>query len=149
MFDKGTIGGVAASWAASLLTQVRAKTDTIPLVQESYRAIEALEAELGESLGAKRVGSLQIAGAEKTAVSIKILADIATQFGITNHWADLQEVKAMDSWSNVRPPERIRKMVVEWLMGIGKPAKRFYLGGKSGFFPYVDPFAERPVSAGV
>lgn len=51
LFDKGTIGGGAASWAASLLTQVRAKTDTIPLVQESYRAIEALEAEFRRQTG--------------------------------------------------------------------------------------------------
>lgn len=100
LFDKGTIGGGAASWAASLLTQVRAKTDTIPLVQETYRALEALEAELGESIGAKRVGSLQIAGSEKTAASIDNLAEIATQFGIANHWVDAQEVKAMVPWIN-------------------------------------------------
>lgn len=98
LFDKGDIGGGAASWAASLLTQVRAKTETIPLVQETYRAIAALEAQLGESLGARRVGSLQIAASDKTAASIEGLVDVANRFAIRNQWVDAATVQDMLPW---------------------------------------------------
>lgn len=100
LLDKGNIGEGATSWAASLLTQVRAKTEAIPLVQETYRAIEALEAELGISLGARRVGSLQIAASDKTAQSVENLVSIADQYGIPNHWMDAREVQKMLPWIN-------------------------------------------------
>lgn len=106
LFDKGEIGSGAASWAASLLTQVRSKTESIPLVKETYRALLELEAQLGESLGDRKVGSLQIVGSDKTAASIESLVAIADQYGINNHWVDSPEVKKMLPWIN---EERVQK----------------------------------------
>jgi len=106
LFDKGEIGGGAASWAASLLTQVRSKTESIPLVKETYQAIIDLEAQLGESLGVRKVGSLQIVGSDKTAATIESLVEIADQYGINNQWVDAAEVKKMLPWIN---QDRVQK----------------------------------------
>lgn len=52
----------ATSRAAALLTLVRDKPHFIALVFETYRAIEALQAEHGEDVGLRRVGALHVCG---------------------------------------------------------------------------------------
>ncbi len=100
LIDRGSVGSGATSWAASLLTTVRSKTNVVPLVQETYRSFLSLEKELGISLGARQVGSLQIVASEKSQASINRLDEIADDHGLPRQWLTPAQIKNKLPWMN-------------------------------------------------
>ena len=108
LVERNSIGSGNTSWAASLLTKIRSKQQLIPLVQETYRAIEALEQENQTSIGLRQVGSLHLAASAATEEQLNNLTSIARAFDIPYQSVDHKEVQKMLPWIAV---EELRKSI--------------------------------------
>jgi len=84
--------------AAALLTRVRSATCLMPLVRETYRAIDMLENELGEALGLRTVGSLHVAGSPETKRALMDLVKIARDAELKPQWLDPLDAMALAPW---------------------------------------------------
>ena len=98
LIDRYSVGSGAASWAASLLTQVRKDLATMALVQETYRTIEQLSKELGNPLGERRIGSLQVVSSDTSYASIKALENVGNEFKLNKQWISPDAVKQKLPW---------------------------------------------------
>jgi len=77
VLERNELCNAATSRAAAMITKVRAKTEFIPLAQETYQAITEMESILKESLGIKKVGILHVAASEEKAKELDDLVKIA------------------------------------------------------------------------
>lgn len=83
LVERHTLAAAATSRAAALVTLVRSKTHFIPLVWETYRAIDELQAEFGQDVGLRRVGALHV-GSVAVAEELRVQAEAASGFGIAS-----------------------------------------------------------------
>ena len=84
LLERNTIGSGNTSLAASLLTKIRSKQAIIPLVEETYRAMDRLNEEIESSLDIRKVGSLHLAASDKSMAALDELTAIADDFGISH-----------------------------------------------------------------
>lgn len=98
LIDRNTIGSGNTSKAASLMTLVRTKEELIPLIQETYRNIDEIEALTGEKTGKNKVGTLHIASAEESVANLEKIVAIANKHQIKNKEISLEEVKSKVPW---------------------------------------------------
>ena len=98
LIERNTIGSGNTGYAASLLTTVRKKTSVIPLVKETYKAMEVLENQYGCDIGRHEVGSLHVASSDQSVADILGLVDIARSHHIPNEWIDHARIKEMVPW---------------------------------------------------
>ena len=94
LLERHQLAHAATSRAAALVTLVRDKKHFIPLVQETYRAIETLRADFAEDVGLHRVGALHVASGA-TGETLRQLAARCAGHGITNE--ALTPAEAVDS----------------------------------------------------
>ena len=83
LVERHTLAAAATSRAAALVTLVRSKTHFIPLVWETYRAIDELQSEFGQDVGLRRVGALHV-GSVAVAEELRVQAEAASGFGIAS-----------------------------------------------------------------
>lgn len=83
LVERHTLAAAATSRAAALVTLVRSKTHFIPLVWETYRAIDELQSEFGQDVGLRRVGALHV-GTAAVAEELRVQAEAASGFGIAS-----------------------------------------------------------------
>jgi 4-methylaminobutanoate oxidase (formaldehyde-forming) len=102
VLERGALASGATSRAAALLTQVRAKTEQIALVQRTYAAIREIQGELGDSLGFQRTGSLHIAGSSRAYVDLVHLQRSADCLKIPTLWLQPSSAQEMLPWLKAR-----------------------------------------------
>lgn len=109
LLERNALASAATSRAAALLTQARAKTALMPLIAQTYVDIADLEMTLGESLDARRVGSLHIAASASRQRELQELLAIAGQAGLPVETLTADEAVRRAPWLN---PEAIMSAVL-------------------------------------
>ncbi len=98
LIERNQVGTGNTSKAASLMTLVRTKEDMIPLIQETYKNIEAVEKLTGESVGKNTVGTLHIAASEQSVENLGKIVEIANKHHIKNRFISIDELKEKLPW---------------------------------------------------
>ncbi len=80
VLERNELCSAATSRAAALMTRIRSKKHFIPLSLETYRVVEEMENQLGESLDLKRVGVMHVASSEQSVTALDELMEIAKEF---------------------------------------------------------------------
>jgi 4-methylaminobutanoate oxidase (formaldehyde-forming) len=101
VLERNMLASGATSRAAALLTQVRAKTDQIPLVLRTYAAIRELQTEVDDPPLLSQVGSLHVAASPKSQADLVDLGWIAESHGIPFLWLDPSQVGREVPWLDV------------------------------------------------
>ena len=83
LLERRQLAHAATSCAAALVTLVRDKEHFIPLVQETYRAIETLRTDFAEDVGLRQVGALHVANGA-AGETLRELAERCAEHGITS-----------------------------------------------------------------
>ena len=101
LIERNTIGSGNTSKAASLMTLVRTKEELIPLIQETYRNIEEIEAYTGEKTGLNKVGTLHIASTEESVLNLEKITinDFSFLANYIFHLNDVQYYKPDDKFN--------------------------------------------------
>lgn len=86
------------SLAAGLLTRGRFKSHLIPMVVETYRAIDEIEEITGESLGMHQTGCLYAAALPEHQKAINELASTSSQAGLDVEWLNSSDAEYMVPW---------------------------------------------------
>jgi 4-methylaminobutanoate oxidase (formaldehyde-forming) len=100
LIDKGAAAGENTSLAASLFTLARSKSHHIPLVQETYRAIQQLESQLGEKLGTVALGTVHLASDPTTEKALEHVLSNCDEFSIQHRNAAKDDLKKWFPWLN-------------------------------------------------
>ena len=101
VLERNTLASAATSRAAALLTRARLKTVLMPLIAQTYADIAALEAELGEALDLRQVGSLHIAASVARQHELRDLVAVAQQVGLHVDWLTADEAVRRSPWLNL------------------------------------------------
>lgn len=100
VLERDTLAFAATSRAAGLLTRARAKPALMPLVAQTYADLSALEAELGEALDLRQVGSLHVAASDARWRELRQLAALAESAGLAVEWLEADEASRRVPWLN-------------------------------------------------
>lgn len=100
----------ATSQAAALLTRARSKPGQMALVARTYAAIEELGDVLGEPVPLARVGTLHVAGCERTAADLAALEGIAAARGLAVEHIPPDDLPALVPWLEPSAVERCALM---------------------------------------
>lgn len=103
LWERNDIASQASSRAACLLTRARTKRVLMPIVQETYDCIEAIERLTGESLGLQMCGSITIASSAASQKGLDELEAAANSFGIPNEHLSKERVKELLPWIATEP----------------------------------------------
>ena len=98
LIERNTIGSGNTSKAASLMTLVRAKEALIPLIQETYKNIDTIEAATGQSVGKQNVGTLHIAASETSKSNLAHIESIADKHQIKHRKISHEEIRQRVPW---------------------------------------------------
>jgi 4-methylaminobutanoate oxidase (formaldehyde-forming) len=99
LLERRQLAHAATSRAAALVTLVRDKEHFIPLVQETYRAIETLRTDFAEDVGLRRVGALHVASGT-AGETLRRLAVRCAEYGITSETLTPAEAVDRAPWLN-------------------------------------------------
>lgn len=100
LLERNELCNSATSRAAALLTIIRSKRSYIPLSLETYRAIEDMEKQLGESLDAKKVGMMHVAASEASRQDLQIVMKIAEEFKQPAEYISPDNAHRISPWLN-------------------------------------------------
>lgn len=98
LIERNEIGTGNTSKAASLMTLVRTKEPLIPLIQETYKNIDSIEALTGESVNKKVVGTIHVAASHETVNNLTKIIDIANKHNIKNRPLEQKEISDLVPW---------------------------------------------------
>ena len=98
LLERDSIGQGNSSLAAGLLTRGRFKSHLIPLVLETYQAIDEIEEITGESLGMRQTGCLYAAVSPEHQKGICELASTSSFAGLKVEWMDFNDSIQLVPW---------------------------------------------------
>ncbi|MBI5950041.1 MAG: FAD-binding oxidoreductase [Chloroflexi bacterium] len=98
LLERGNVGQGNSSLAAGLLTRGRFKSHLIPMVLETYRAIEEIEAASGEFLNMRQTGCLYAAVSPDHQKEIADLVAVSSQAGLKVEWLDKADATRLVPW---------------------------------------------------
>lgn len=98
VLERDAVAQGNSSLAAGLLTRGRFKSHLIPMVVETYKAIEEIEGITGESLGLRQTGCLYAAVSTDHQREICDLAAISSQAGLKVEWLDSTDAAHLVPW---------------------------------------------------
>jgi sarcosine oxidase subunit beta len=98
LLERDAVAQGNSSLAAGLLTRGRFKSHLIPMVVETYRAIEEIEATTGESLGMHQTGCLYAAVSANHQREIRELAATSSESGLKVEWMDNMDAAHLIPW---------------------------------------------------
>jgi 4-methylaminobutanoate oxidase (formaldehyde-forming) len=98
LLERNQVAQGNSSLAAGLLTRGRFKPDLIPLVLETYAAIQEIELRTGSSLDMRQTGCLYAAVSPEHQKSLRELAAISAQGGLRFDWVDAAAVSRFVPW---------------------------------------------------
>src|SRR5215510_16455736 len=96
--ERDSVAQGNSSLAAGLLTRGRFKSYLIPMVLETYQAVEELEAILGRSLGMRRTGCLYATVSPEQQKAVRELAITSAYAGLKVEWCDAITAVQMVPW---------------------------------------------------
>lgn len=99
LLERRQLAHAATSRAAALVTLVRDKVHFIPLVQETYRAIETLRTDFAEDVGLRQVGALHVANGTASE-TLRQLAVRCAESGITSAMLTPSDAVVRAPWLN-------------------------------------------------
>ncbi len=89
LLERDSVAQGNSSLAAGLLTRGRFKPYLIPMVLETYRAIEEIESITGENVGVHRTGCIYTAVSPACQKEVCELVNVSSQMGLKTEWIDL------------------------------------------------------------
>ena len=98
VLERKLSGQANTSLAAGLLTRARFKPALIPMVLETYRAIEEVERLTGEPLGLHRTGGLYVARSAERVKELNQLAAVSLEAGLAIEWLEPREAGGLVPW---------------------------------------------------
>ena len=98
LLERHSVAQGNSSLAAGLLTRGRFKSHLIPMVLETYKAIDEIQSITGESLGMHQTGCLYAAVSLAHQKEIRELVDVSTQAGIKADWLDIIDAAQVVPW---------------------------------------------------
>jgi len=98
VLERNTTGQANTSLAAGLLTRARFKPSLIPMVLETYRAIEEIESLIGEPLGLHRTGGMYAAISPERKKELNELVHTSLEAGLGIEWLDNRNAKRLVPW---------------------------------------------------
>ncbi|MDO9301110.1 MAG: FAD-binding oxidoreductase [Anaerolineales bacterium] len=98
LLERDAVAQGNSSLAAGLLTCGRFKSHLIPMVVETYKAIEEIEGITGESLGLRQTGCLYAAVSPANQKEIRTLASTSSQAGLKMEWLDSADATHLVPW---------------------------------------------------
>ena len=98
LLERHSVAQGNSSLAAGLLTRGRFKSYLIPMVLETYQAIEEIEAITGESLNVHRTGCIYAAVSPAYQKEICDLVNVSTKMGLKTEWFDLVDAPQLIPW---------------------------------------------------
>lgn len=98
LLERETFGGGNSSLAAGLLSCGRLHVHQIPLVLETYRAIQTIEKNLNMTIGLRKNGSLYSALSPSHQKNLRKLAEAAWQAGLKAVWLDAADAHQLVPW---------------------------------------------------
>jgi sarcosine oxidase, subunit beta len=101
VLERRSLAEANTSRAAGLLTQARDKAGLMPMISETYQAIDDLEACFEDPIGLHRVGSLYMTASLQKKLDLTGLARSAQAFGIRVVWIRQDEAVQMVPWLDV------------------------------------------------
>jgi len=101
LLERNSIAQGNSSLAAGLLTRGRFKPNLIPMVLETYLAIDEVEAVTRSSLNVHRTGCLYAAVSPEHQKSLRELAAISTDGGLNLEWLDTTTASHLLPWMHL------------------------------------------------
>jgi len=98
LLERNQVAQGNSSLAAGLLTRGRFKPELIPMVLETYAAIQEIESRTGKSLDMRQTGCLYAAVSPEHQKSLRELAAISAQGGLSVDWVDATSVSQFVPW---------------------------------------------------
>ena len=98
VLERHSVAQGNSSLAAGLLTRGRFKSHLIPMVLETYRAIEEIQSITGESLGMHRTGCLYAAVSPAHQNEIHELVTVSSSAGLKADWLDIIDAAHLIPW---------------------------------------------------
>jgi 4-methylaminobutanoate oxidase (formaldehyde-forming) len=98
VLERDSVAQGNSSLAAGLLTRGRFKSYLVPMVIETYKAIEEIEEITGESLGMHQTGCLYAAASHAHQKGIHELASTSSQAGLKVEWLDGTDAAHLVPW---------------------------------------------------
>ena len=98
LLERNAIGSGNTSLAASLLTKIRSKPSIIPLVEETYRAMDSLNGDLQSDLDIQKVGSLHLAASDASLSALDAMILISDKFEISHTSISKKEIEQLVPW---------------------------------------------------
>lgn len=98
LLERRGLAQASTSRAAGLLTRLRPRTGLMRLVRATYADIQQLEAEIGESLGLRRTGSIHLAASETAKAAHLALQEVAAGLGETVERLEPAQVRDRLPW---------------------------------------------------
>lgn len=98
VLERNELCNAATSRAAALMTIIRSKRSYIPLSLETYKAVEEMEKQLGESLDMKTVGMMHVAASDAKVIDLENLMKIANEFEQPARYISNEEAHRMSPW---------------------------------------------------
>lgn len=101
VLERKELCNAATSRAAAMMTKIRAKKEFIPLVKQTYIAVEEMELLLGESLQIKKTGILHVAASEDKVKDLDELIKTACEYDEPTEVVSSEKASQMVPWLNV------------------------------------------------
>jgi len=101
LLERDAVAQGNSNLAAGLLTRGRFKSHLIPMVIETYKAIEEVEATTGKLLGMHQTGCLYAAVSADHQKEIRELAATSSQAGLKVEWLDNVDATQLIPWLNL------------------------------------------------
>jgi 4-methylaminobutanoate oxidase (formaldehyde-forming) len=98
VLERDTVARGNSSLAAGLLTRGRFKSYLIPMVLETYKAIDEIKQITGESLGAHQTGCLYATVSPNQQKAVRELVTTSSQAGLKVEWLDVTDAAELVPW---------------------------------------------------
>src|SRR5262245_23741897 len=98
LLERHSVAQGNSSLAAGLLTRGRFKPHLIPIVLETYKAIDELEEITSESLGMHQTGCLYVSVSPAQQKAVRELASTSSQAGLRVEWLDPTDTSHLIPW---------------------------------------------------
>ena len=107
VLERNDIGSGATARSAGLVARGRLHRETLQLVRRTREAIAELEAQLGEPVGFRRVGSVRVAASEERAAELATMDALLREHGVEVQNIDARRAGELVPWLDASRGRRI------------------------------------------
>ena len=107
VLERNDIGSGATARSAGLVARGRLHRPTLQLVARTREAIAELDAELGDPVGFRQVGSVRVAASEAREQEVRAMDALLLEHGIAVRNIDASEAHALVPWLDASSARRI------------------------------------------